>query len=131
MISRLATCCCGQLKVSVDADPVRISMCHCLACQKRTGSVFGAQAWFPRDNVRISGDSSEYQRIADSGNRITFHFCPSCGSTVYYEAEAMPERTAVPVGAFADSQFPAPWVSVYETRKHAWVVTPPDVEHFD
>jgi hypothetical protein len=131
MTSRRATCSCGRLEASVDSEPVRISMCHCLDCQKRTGSVFGAQAWFPRNSVRTNGDASEFQRIADSGNRITYYFCPSCGSTVYYEAEVMPDKTAIPIGAFADSDFPAPRVSVYESRKHSWVSTPPDAEHFD
>ena len=37
----------------------------------------------------------------------------------------------VPVGAFADASFPAPKVSVYETRRHSWVVVPKGVEHFD
>jgi hypothetical protein len=106
-------------------------MCHCLDCQRRTGSVFGAQARFPVDKVVIEGESSEYCRVADSGNRITFYFCPSCGSTVFYRPEAEPDVIAVSVGAFADPAFPAPRVSVYEARKHAWVQTPSGIEHFD
>jgi hypothetical protein len=83
------------------------------------------------DKVEIDGHSNEYCRVADSGNRITFHFCPSCASTVYYLPEAEPDVIAVPMGAFADPAFPAPRVSVYEARQHAWVRTPSDVEHFD
>ena len=43
----------------------------------------------------------------------------------------MPEAVGVPVGAFADPAFPAPRVSVYEERRHAWVGMPADVEHLD
>lgn len=110
---------------------MRISMCHCLSCQRRTGSTFGAQARFPRDRVTIEGRSTEYTRIADSGNRITFHFCPACGSTVYYELEKLDDVIAVPVGAFADPTFPAPKVSVYEARRHAWSGIPAEAEHLD
>jgi hypothetical protein len=104
-------------------------VCHCLACQRRTGSVFGAQARFSRDQVRIQGRSAQYLRIGDEGGRATFHFCPACGATVHYGFEGDEETIAIPVGAFADPQFPAPTRSVYEARMHGWVVLPANVEH--
>lgn len=131
MKTRHASCSCGQLSLVAEGDPLRISMCHCLECQRRTGSVFGAQAWFPRDRVTVSGASSQFCRTADSGNQITFHFCPTCGSTVYYEPHAWPDRIGAPIGAFADPSFPQPRVSVYESRKHPWVRTPDDIEHIE
>lgn len=106
-----------------------MSICHCLACQRRTGSAFGAQARFPKDAVQITGQSSAYVRIGDSGNKLTFHFCPACGSTVHYELEGQEDRVAVPVGAFAEPGFPAPSFSVYENRMHSWVGLPITIEH--
>jgi len=106
-------------------------MCHCLACQRRTGSVFGAQARFERKHVSFQGRSTEYVRIGDSGGAIRYYFCPTCGSTVYYVLDAAPDVVAVPVGAFADPAFPAPRRSVYESRRHSWVQPPQDVEHQD
>jgi hypothetical protein len=76
-------------------------MRHCFACQKRTGSVFGAQARFPRAQVRIEGRSQKYVRTADSGNDIAFSFCPACGSTVHYVLQQFPDLIAIPIGAFA------------------------------
>src|SRR4029450_3653240 len=102
MSTRLASCSCGQLTAQVVGEPVRISICHCLACQRRTGSVFGEQARFPRENVRVSGASKEDVRVGDEGTAAKFHFCPRCGSTVYYELEAVKAFIAIPVGAFAD-----------------------------
>jgi hypothetical protein len=106
-------------------------MCHCLACQRRTGSTFGAQARFPADKVHIEGRSTAYTRVGDSGSHATFHFCPVCGATVYYTLEAVPDAIAVPVGAFADPTFPPPKVSVYEERRHPWTGIPADAEHWD
>jgi hypothetical protein len=123
-----AACSCGQLKLVVEGEPSRVSVCHCLACQRRTGSAFGFQARFPRDRVEISGSANEYTRISDGGGRATFSFCPHCGATVYYVIAAAPELVAVPVGAFADPSFPPPRFSVWEKRKHAWVTMPADVE---
>ncbi|WP_077730024.1 GFA family protein [Methylocaldum sp. 14B] len=127
MTQRTASCSCGQLQAKVAADPIRMSVCHCLACQQRTGSVFGAQARFAQEAVTISGTSKEFVRVGDEGTRITFNFCPHCGSTVYYK---LPEGfVAIPVGAFADPSFPAPSVSVYEERMHSWVQIPGAVTH--
>ncbi|MEH6437891.1 GFA family protein [Massilia sp. DD77] len=130
MSTRLASCSCGQLSARVEGDPVRISICHCLACQRRTGGPFAEQARFPRENVTVAGQSTAFVRVGDEGSRATFHFCPHCGATVYYAAEGLEAYLTIPVGAFADPGFPAPNVSVYEGRKHAWVVPPPDAEHF-
>jgi hypothetical protein len=118
---RTAACSCGQLSVTCEGEPVRISICHCLACQKRTGSVFSANARFPRAAVTVNGTSSIFRRKGDSGNNLAFHFCPQCGSTVWWELDASPDVIVVAVGAFADPQFPAPRVSVYEARHHRWV----------
>ena len=132
MVVRTASCRCGQLSVRCEGEPVRISVCHCLACQQRSGSAFAAQARFPADRVTFAGDSRQWVRMADSGNRVTYHFCGSCGSTLWYQGGPMPEAIAVPVGAFADPSFPPPRFSVWEKRKHPWVVIAGhEVEHSD
>jgi hypothetical protein len=130
MMDRLASCSCGQLSACVAGEPVRISICHCLACQRRTGGPFGEQARFLRENVRPAGTSSQYVQAGDEGPGARFHFCPCCGATVYYELLGLPDYVSIPVGAFADPGFPAPTVSVYEARKHGWVVPPAAAEHF-
>jgi len=132
-MSHRASCSCGQLSVTCEGEPVRISICHCLACQQRTGSVFGVQARFPRDKVRIEGRTTRFDRIADSGNRLTYHFCPDCGSTVYWEMQAFPDLFAVAVGGFRDPKFPPPRHSVYEGVRHAWAMAPErlPMEHLD
>jgi hypothetical protein len=130
MNSRTATCQCGQLRAICEGEPVRVSVCHCLDCQKRSGSAFATQARWPSTHVTVTGEANTWVRTADSGHRATFRFCPQCGSTVAYVIEGWPGVTAVPLGAFADLDFPAPKFSVYEHRKHAWIaVLGADVEH--
>lgn len=101
---------------------MRISICHCLECQKRTGSIFAAQARFSRERVTLEGRASHWTRAGDSGGEATFSFCPVCGSTVCWEAAGIPGFVTVAVGAFADPSFPPPHVSVYEERRHAWAL---------
>ena len=128
---REASCSCGQLTLTAEGDPIRISMCHCLACQRRTGSAFGIQARFPADRVRVAGRSTEYVRISDEGDERTFRFCPDCGATVFWPLAAVPDAIAVPIGAFADPGFPPPTVSVYGVRRHPWVSLPDTVTVFE
>ena len=45
MTTRRAACSCGQLHLAIEGEPSRISMCHCLECQRRTGAVIPAAAY--------------------------------------------------------------------------------------
>jgi len=131
MTTRTAECSCGKLKVECEGDPIRVSICHCHACQRRTGSPFGQQSRWAADKVKlVAGTPTEYVRTGDEGSKITFRFCSTCGATVFFEIDKMPGMIAVPVGAFADSSFPPPVFSVYQVRKHAWVKTD-GIEHMD
>ena len=134
MTERTASCACGQLRVTCEGEPLRISICHCLACQKRTGAPFSMNARFATEAVGIEGESKSFQRKGDSGAILTFRFCPHCGSTLYWDLSSVPGVFAVAVGAFADPQFPAPRVSVYGKRRHHWVDLDgllPGIEHLD
>jgi hypothetical protein len=125
-----ASCQCGKLTATVaDGAEAMTIACHCLDCQRRTGSPFGMIAYFPAEAVAVSGDASEYARIGDSGQTLTRGFCPECGAAVYVKASRMPEITGVPVGAFADPSFPAPIRSVYEQSRHAWMPLPEGLTH--
>lgn len=131
--TRDAACSCGQLRLTAEGDPIRTTMCHCLACQRRTGSVFGVQARFRSDQVRVVGRSADYARASEEEDRAVhiFHFCPDCGATVFSTDAATPDVVKVPVGAFADPSFPAPTVSIYESRQHPWLAVTTAVEHHD
>jgi hypothetical protein len=132
MTERTASCRCGQLRATVHGEPVRVSVCHCLACQKRTGSAFSAQLRWPKECVEISGESKEWTRVADSGQTTTYHFCPECGSTVHYGGGNFPDVVAIPMGSFDDPYIASPDYSVWEKRKHEWVeILGEDVEHVD
>ena len=79
-------------------------------------------------SARVTGKSRELGRVSDDGEEERrFHFCPECGATVYYFTDA--ELVAIPVGVLGEPDFPDPTVSVWESRKHAWVTLPDGVAH--
>lgn len=126
-MSRTASCCCGQLSIEVYGEPRGVGVCHCLACQKRTGSVFAALAGFAAP-YRVSGAATEFVRTGDQGAKFRFRFCPVCGSNVFHTEEGYEDQwVSVAVGAFADPSFPPPQDSVYDCRRHSWVQLPEGV----
>jgi hypothetical protein len=129
--ARTATCSCGQLAVTVHGEPRGVGVCHCLACQRRTGSVFSALASFTAP-YEVTGQATQYVRIGDQGARFTFRFCPACGTTVFHTEDGLEDRhVSVAVGAFADPSFPVPTVSVYDSRRHPWVLLPAGTVAFE
>ena len=131
MPSRTAACACGQLRIEVHGEPRGVGLCHCLACQRRTGSVFAALAGFAAP-YEVTGQASKYVRTGDQGASFTFRFCPVCGTNLFHTEEGYETRSvSVAVGAFADPGFPPPQVSVYDSRRHPWVQLPPGVEAYD
>src|ERR1043166_6792707 len=132
MPSREATCHCGQLRLEVTGEPLAVSICHCFACQRRTGSAFGMQAGFKADQVRVDGRFSDYARISDEADRRehVFHFCPECGSQVFYTEPDEPHLVVVSVGSFAAPSFPAPTESGYHYRRHEWLELPDSMQPY-
>jgi hypothetical protein len=131
MPSRTAACVCGQLRITVEGEPRGVGVCHCLACQRRTGSVFAALAGFAPP-YRVVGEATEYVRTGDRGARFRFRFCPVCGTNLFHTEEGHEDRSvSVAVGAFGDPSFPPPRVSVYDSRRHAWVALPVGVAAWD
>lgn len=126
-----AQCACGSLRLMMRQTAELVAACHCFACQRRTGTAFSVNAFYAIDSVEISGAATEFVRVAESGRKVRMHFCPSCGSTVYWKADAAPTMLGVAVGALANPDFPAPTLSVFERHKHHWVVLPEDVECFE
>jgi hypothetical protein len=140
--TRTASCNCGQLRVTTKGpDPDRVVMCNCYLCQKQTGSAFSLQARFPNEQVTIEGKSTSWKFPIEGAKPVTYrtcagtdgitnsaadvvtsHFCPVCGSTVYYFRASDPARTGVRVGAFADQTFPPPIGSGLEEYRHPWVM---------
>jgi hypothetical protein len=125
---RIAHCCCGSLRVETTGEPAMVVACHCRECQRRTGAPFSVSVIFEKAQVRAEGASTIYIRDGQQGRKIRFHFCPECGTTVYWDPDRLPDHIIVAFGAFADPAFPAPTRSIWEESRHSWVEFGHDLE---
>ncbi|MEQ1929567.1 MAG: GFA family protein [Parvularculaceae bacterium] len=109
-MSRTAGCACG-LSVSVVGEPVRVSVCHCTDCKRRTGSAFGAQARFADAGVTISGDARCFERTADSGAKYfpsARRLLRALGDPAWTNFPEMPGRQGCPDSLLCRAFLPKP-----------------------
>ena len=84
-------CLCGSVRYEAQPDPSTAYYCHCRDCQIGSGSAFHVAVLAPEESFRhLSGRTSEWSKIADSGNLITRVFCPACGTPVWWTGEGFP-----------------------------------------
>ena len=105
--------------------------CSCTACQRRTGSAFGVSAFFKESQVEIEGTPQVYVRTGDSGGSIRQHFCPECGTSLFWLPDLVPGMMGVAVGCFLDPEFTAPQLAAYTRTRHHWVRFPDGIPHFE
>jgi hypothetical protein len=124
-MSREASCHCGKLVLRCTGEPLKISLCHCFDCQRRTGSLFSIAAFYPRESVTVvEGDAQTYRRSSASDYDVTFHFCPTCGSNLWWEPDRLSNLVGVAAGSFADQDFPQPEQAVWAENQHHWLQLP-------
>jgi hypothetical protein len=113
-------CSCGSIRFAL-SEYLYVLTCHCSACKKRTGSVFGISVVAENHGItQISGRSQKYTRIAESGRPVHYEFCPACATTVLWRIEAAPERTIFAGGAFDDMRALDPAGEMYHENKLSW-----------
>jgi hypothetical protein len=129
-MERMGECHCGALKAIATGEPERVYICHCIACQRRTGTAFHYGATFRKERVRLDGVRKVYERGSDSGYPIRWHFCPDCGTTLYWEGDRNPAVCGLAVGAFPVDAFPPPSDSIFEVSMHPWLGMPAEMLHY-
>lgn len=77
-------CACGAIHYEISAEPIAMNDCQCRDCQASSGTGHGSYLTFPsRQAVKLEGQATHWQMVADNGNVKTRGFCPACGAPVY------------------------------------------------
>ena len=124
-------CLCGSVSYSVQGDPVRMAHCHCRDCQRASGAGHMSLAFFKADQVDFQGETKAFAVTADSGNVVTRHFCPTCGSRISTQNSARPGLVGLPVGLMEERDWFAPQAVVFTKNCSGWDATPTDIPNFE
>ena len=126
---RSGQCSCGAVRFETAGAPVRVTVCHCKECQRRTGSAFGISCYFPKEKIKVlKGSMSTYNRESDVGRSLTYQFCKKCGTTILWQAELLTEAIGVSGGTFDDTEWLRPERHVWANSAQSWVQFPESVE---
>ncbi len=126
---RYAGCSCGSVRYKASGDPIRVSVCHCKDCQRRTGSAFGVGCYFPRERIEmLQGTTGTFERTSDAGRWVKNHFCRGCGNTVAWETEVLSHAVGIAAGSFDDTTWLNPKLHVWADSAQHWTSFPGDAE---
>ncbi|HKO93738.1 MAG TPA: GFA family protein [Polyangiaceae bacterium] len=137
LVERAGGCICGVCRYVTVGEPERVTLCHCTWCQRRTGTAFGTEVVFRKENVRVSGtEPSKYRHVSDeSGRWLEVCFCPRCGTHLGLSLEAVPEIRSVPAGTYDDPAWLDPATTVFRhvfvRTRRSWSDLTPEVEVYE
>ena len=113
-------CLCGAVRFTLTSEPVVQGICHCRDCQKSSGATHLTQLAVPAPGVEITGRTTAYARPADSGHRVTRHFCSICGGPTHSTNDAMPGLIFLRATHLDDPERFAPAMEVYTASRPSW-----------
>ncbi|CAH0004454.1 unnamed protein product [Clonostachys byssicola] len=88
MTSFTGSCMCNQLKFSFTGEPKQTAICHCVQCQKLSGSAFTYNLLVDREDFKwTSGEPKTGSFVQESGIYIQYFFCPDCGTIIFKQTE--------------------------------------------
>jgi hypothetical protein len=129
-MTRIAHCCCGSLRAEATGEPAFVAALSLHGVPTAYRLTLWRRHFVPERAVCTEGPSKVYVRGSDSGRKIEIHFCPDCGSSVFWYAELYPDFVGIAFGTFADPSMPSPTLSVWEATRHPWVTFDHQLDRF-
>ena len=129
--AREGGCACGAVRYRLASDPLFVHCCHCLNCQRQTGSAFVVNVLIEADRVEVvAGEPQPVGVPRDDGSEQTIYRCPGCQVAVYseYGSRAV---LFVRAGTLDDPKAVTPDVHIHTRSKVGWVVLPDGAPAFD
>jgi hypothetical protein len=124
-------CSCGAVRYRLTSDPLFVHCCHCLNCQRQTGSAFVINMLIETERVELlTGEPEEVAVPRSGGQTQEIWRCPTC-QTALYSQYTTPTIRFVRAGTLDDPSSVAPDVHIFTRSKLPWVLLPDDVPAFD
>ena len=122
----IARCACARTSITVAGDPRFHAVCHCTNCKRRTGSAFGVSAYYQRAAIieQVGATSVYALHNAHRKEDQERHFCPTCGTTLFWTTSTAPELVGIAAGCFGEEQPGVPRATFTHAKKLPWVGLP-------
>jgi hypothetical protein len=121
---REGRCACGAVRYRLTSEPLFVHCCHCLNCQRQTGSAFVVNVLIEADRVQLlDGEPEAVDVPRDDGTVQRIYRCPTCRVAVYSEY-GWPELLFVRAGTLEEPASVAPDIHIFTRSKLPWVTLP-------
>ncbi len=125
-------CFCGAVRYRLETPPLFVHCCHCIDCQKQTGSAFAINAIIENDRFTLlSGEPERIAMKTDSGHPHDIYRCPHCKSALWSDYGRRGLVRFVRVATLDEASALPPDVHIYTRSKLDWVVLPPGARVFE
>lgn len=124
-------CLCGDVSFKANGDILMQGNCHCTDCRQSGGGAFATLVFVKRDDLEVSGEVKTFDHIVDSGNTLTKHFCPRCGSQLFTANQARADSIGIRAGTLKEHEVVKPQFNVYTGSKMACTHLDPDIPAFE
>jgi len=124
-------CLCGAIRYTATAEPITARACWCRVCQYFASGNASLNLVFPREAVAVTGKTTDYASLADSGSHMHRHFCPTCGVQVYSLVDERPHLIVVRAGTLDDPSIAAPKGTIWTKSAPAWAHIDPALPSFE
>jgi len=124
-------CLCGDVNYSAEGEIMFQANCHCTDCRQSSGSAFATLVFMKEDEIKVTGNLKTFDHIVDSGNMLTKHFCPKCGSQMFTGNEARENVLGIRAGTLDDHSEVKPQFNVYAGSKMGCTYLDPAIPAFD
>ena len=120
-------CLCRAVRYEIASPPVVTRVCWCRLCQYIGAGSATVNVCFKAEDVVIKGELSDYECIAESGNRMHRGFCPKCGTPVTSAAESRPHLIFLRAGTLDDPEIAKPSMTIWTKAAPDWACIDPDL----
>jgi hypothetical protein len=125
-------CACGAVRYHHTSAPMFIHCCHCLDCQRQTGSAFVLNAIIEADRIELdAGEPKPVTVPTDSGRPHDIYRCPGCQTAMWSDYGRRPNYRFVRIGTLDDPAALPPDVHIFTRSKQPWVSLPPGARAFE
>lgn len=111
------SCLCGQVHYEAETEILNVIFCHCSDCQKASGAAYMPNVFVKKDDLKISGEMSEYHHKADSGSDMTKVNCAKCGSPIMGLNSARENLAVLRGGSLDQKELIDPKLAVFAGSK--------------
>jgi hypothetical protein len=130
-VPREGGCSCGAVRYRLTSEPLFVHCCHCLNCQRQTGSAFVINLLIEADRVELlAGAPQPVDVPRDDGSKQRIHRCPDCQVAVFSEY-GRPEVRFVRAGTLDQPSGVTPDVHIYTRSKLDWITLPDSAPAFE